>query len=156
MIPGYKVAPVVYAPRSERIIHHKKHSYDDKKNVIVVDDADEDRQEFINSFKDTVGLKNILRQLQLTGGSLPVGTAYNPDVDAVDVSGMPENINDLKAAADQGDQVIRDAVAKFNEMYGTSYTPEEFIKKSADGTLINEMVEKMNSDKTEKEVKTDE
>lgn len=141
MIPGYKEGKVTYAPRCENIIHHKKHSYDEKNRVIVIDDYDEDRQEFINSFKDTVGLKNIMKQLQLQGGVIPPSMAYNPEVDSVDLSGMPENINDLKEAADQGDQVIRDAVAEFNKLYGTNYTVEEFISKSADGSLLTEMTE---------------
>ena len=149
-IPGYKEAKVCYFPRSENIIHHKKHSYDDKKNVIVVDDADEDRQEFINSFKDTVGLKNILKQLQLQGGVLPPGMAYDPEKDSIDISGMPDNINDLKAAADEGDKIIRDAVKQFNDLYGTTYTVEEFLKKSSDGSLITEMTEKL---KAKEEVK---
>ena len=141
MIPGYKVAKVTYFPKSSNIVHHRKHSYDEKKNVIVVPDLDEDRQEFVNSFKDTVGLKNILKQLQLTGQGIPASMMYNENEDAVDLSGMPDNINDLKKAADEGDQVIRDAVAKFNEAYGTTYTVEEFIKKSADGSLMTEVTE---------------
>ena len=151
-IPGYKEAKVCYFPRSEKIIHHKKHSYDDKKNVIVVDDADEDRQEFINSFKDTVGLKNIMKQLALQGfdGYCPREYMYDQTNDAVDISGLPDNINDLKAAADEGDKIIHDAVKQFNDLYGTTYTVEEFLKKSSDGSLITEMTEKL---KAKEEVK---
>lgn len=151
MISGYKSGKVCYAPKSERIIHHKKHSYDEHGNVIVIDDVDEDRVEFVNSFKDTVGLKNILRQLQLTGQGVPASFMYNEEQDAVDISGMPDNINDLKAAADQGDQVIRDAVKQFNDAYGTSYTVEEFIKKSADGSLVSEVQILLNEKEKEKE-----
>lgn len=141
MIPGYKSGAVCYAPQSVRIIHHKKHSYDEHGKVIVVDDVDEDRVEFVNSFKDTVGLKNILRQLQLQGQAIPASFLYNEQQDAVDVSAIAgiDNINDLKAAADQGDQVIRDAVKQFNDAYGTNYSVEDFIKKSADGSLIIEV-----------------
>ena len=113
MIPGYKEGKVCYAPKSERIIKHRKHSYNEQGQVIVVDDVSEDRVEFVNSFKDTVGLKNILRQLQLTGQPIPASMMYNESEDAVDVADMPENINDLKKAADAGDQVIRDAVKQF-------------------------------------------
>lgn len=141
MIPGYKVSKSCFFPKSSNIVHHRKHSYDEKKNVIVVPDMDEDRQEFINSFKETVGLKNILKQLQLTGQGVPSSLMYNEEQDAVDLSGMPDNINDLKRAADEGDQVIRDAVSKFNELYGTTYSVEDFIKKSSDGSLMTEVTE---------------
>lgn len=151
MIPGFKSGEVCYAPKSKRIIHHKKHSYDEHGNVVVIDDVDEDRVEFVNSFKDTVGLKNILRQLQLTGQIIPASFMYNEEQDAIDVSGMPDNINDLKAAADQGDQVIRDAVKQFNDAYGTSYTVEEFIKKSADGSLVSEVTTLLNEKEKEKD-----
>lgn len=151
MIPGYKEAKPSFFPRSARIVHHKKHSYDEHGYVIVVDDSDEDRQEFVNSFKDSVGLKNILRQLALTGQGISPTMAYNPDVDAVDNSLMPETLADLQKAAENGDQVIRDAVKSFNETYGTSYTVEEFIKKSADGSLITDVSELLSKKDKEKD-----
>ena len=145
-IPGYKDAKTVYFPKSDRIVHHKQHAYDDHGKVIVVDIEDEDRQELINSYKDTVGLKNILRSLQLIGSPIPQSMMYS-EADAIDMPDMPDNIADLKKAADAGDQVIRDAVNEFNSKMKTNYSAEEFIKMMADGSLMT----KVQADIKEKE-----
>ena len=150
-IPGYVEAKEVYFPRSDRIIHHKQHAYNEKGRVIVVEIEDEDRQEYINSFKDTVGLANILKQLQLVGGQIPAAMMYS-EADAVEMVDMPDNIADLKQAADAGDQVIRDAVAEFNNKMGTSYTAEQFIKMMADGSLMTTV----QADLSKKEVSKEE
>lgn len=141
-IPGLLKAPkdIVHSPKCSNIVHHKQHAYNERGKVIVVDIADEDRQEYVNSFADQCGLKNVLAQLSKTGDVLAFrALAYDPDKEAGDETLMPEKINDIYEEGRKADSTIADAVANFNKSTGLNLTVEEFTAKVNDGTLMDYM-----------------
>lgn len=149
MIPGFlSPSPVCYMPKCSRIVHHKQHAYNERGQVIVVDLADEDRQEYVNSFKDDCGLKNVLAKLVKTGDVLGYKSmSYDSDKDAGDETIMPRFVNDVMSEGAKADKTIADAVAQFNKTTGLNMTLEEFTAKIQDGTLMDYVtaeVEKLN------------
>lgn len=142
VIPGYpKKVTISYMPKCSNIVHHKQHAYDEHGKVIVVDLPDEDRQEYINSFADQCGLKNVLAQLQKSGDVLAWRSmAYDDKTEAQDVSDIPTNVNEISDAAKNSDASISKALADFNQKTGLSLTLDEFTKAVQGGNLIDLIV----------------
>lgn len=138
-IIGYPYAKETYFPKSDRIVHHQQQQFGEKGEIILVDLPDEDRVERINSFKDEVGLKNILRNLiKLNDTEGLAALAYDEEKDAVDVSGIEaHNLSELGMVAEAASAAGAKALADFNKALGTNLTAEEFEKMVNEGTLMD-------------------
>lgn len=138
LIPGYPVSKETYFPKSERIIHHQTQAYDEKGNVILKDLPDEDRVAKVNSYKDEVGLRNILNQLLKAKDVQGIDAlAYDGEKDAVDVTGVQgaHNLAELSTIVDAANAASLKALSDLNKALGTNITPEQFNQMIEENTL---------------------
>lgn len=149
IIPGYPIAKKTFFPKSERIIHHQQQAYGEHGEIILTDLPDEDRVERVNSFKDEVGLKNILRQLIKSGDDHALAAlAYDEEKDAQDVTGLQaHNLGELGMMAEAANAASAKALADLNKALGTNLTAEEFEKMMQEGTL-SDYLKNLNQSKT--------
>ena len=139
-IIGYPVAKASFFPKSERIIHHTQHAFNEKGEVILIDLPDEDRVESVNSYKNEVGLKNILRQLVKAQDEQGLAAlAYDGEKDASDVTGVDgaHNLSELGMIVDAANAASQKALADLNKALGTNLTAEQLQKMMDEGTLAD-------------------
>lgn len=153
-IVGYPYAKTTYFPQSNRIVKHQQQQYGEHGEIILVDLPDEDRVERINSFKDEVGLKNILRNLLKVGDTAGLAAlSYDDEKDAVDVTGIEaHNLSELGMVAEAATAAGAKALADLNKALGTNLTAEEFEKMVNEGTLMDYLKNLQTPSETESEV----
>lgn len=124
-----------YAYTQERnIIQLQDFSFNpESRELEVVDTSKEDRDAYIQSFKDDCGVYNILAKYSLTGDSslLNRGGAFYADI-----SGMPTDELNPEAASALAAQQLK----ALNDKYGLSLTDKELA------SMTPELLEKLISD----------
>jgi hypothetical protein len=92
------------------------------KNKVLVEKIPIDQ--FVDSFKDEVGMTGLVNGLSngsILPGDLP---RYNPDGEVQDFTNAPENIHEAMAAVD----AASDTLAQANADTGKKYTFEQFLE----------------------------
>lgn len=155
IIPGYRSSNSLHVVDvGANIIQHYQHAYNEKGQVIVVPADKEDRQEYVNSFKETCGLKNVLKNILKQGNQEALAAmAYDPDVDAVDASGLSEihGINEADLIRASSDANFKAQLAAFNKALGINLTPEQFAKMLSEGSVETFIQESIKASETIKE-----
>lgn len=155
IIPGLRAAnDLHFMDVGENIIQHYQHAFDEKGQVKVIEADKEDRQEYINSFRETCGLKNVLKNILKQGNKEALAAmAYDPDVDAVDASGLSEihGINEAEIIRASSDANFKAQLAAFNKALGSSLTAEQFAKMLAEGSVETFIQESIKASQTIKE-----
>lgn len=118
------------------IIQNYDFAWDDKtRDFIVVASDKEDRQAYIDSFKDDCGVMNVLKKYALTGDTslLSQREAFYGDISDLPVDEL--NVN-------QASEQAAGSLDKINQLLGTNYTAEEFAALSQEelANLINSVI----------------
>lgn len=138
VIPGYRsTCPLHMVAAGDNIIQHYQHAYDESGRVKVIKADKEDSQEYINSFADTCGLKNVLRNILKQGNEEALAAMSYTDEDAYDASGLSEihGINEAELIRASSDANFKAQLAAFNKALGTSLTPDQFAKILSEGSI---------------------
>ena len=124
------------------IIQNYDFAWDDKtRDFIVVEGDKEDRQAYIDSFKDDCGVYNVLKKYSLTGDASLLNQR----------EGFYGDISDLPVDELNVSQVTQDAASsldRLNQILGTSYSAEEFAALTQDqlAELINKAIPREKKD----------
>lgn len=118
------------------IIQNYDFAWDDTtRDFKVVATDKEDRQAYIDSFKDDCGVMNVLKKYALTGDTtlLSQREAFYGDI-----SDLP--VDELNVG--QASEVASSSLDKLNKLLGTEYTAEQFAALSQDelAALINSAI----------------
>lgn len=131
------------------IIQNYEFSWDnDLRDFIVVEGTKEDRQAYIDSFKDDCGVYNVLKKYALTGDSSLLQRA---DSFYADISDLP--VDQLNPA--QVSEKAQDSIVKLNQLLGKELTADELAKMTNDqlAALVKEAVESKTKVEEKVEVK---
>lgn len=121
---------------STNFIKHYDFSHDpDTHELIVVEGKTEDRDAYIQTFKDEVGVYNILAKFSLTGDA---SLLNQREAIYADISGLPKD----ELGTGVAESLAADKLAQLNAALGTSLTADDLLGMSSEAIdkLINGVV----------------
>lgn len=112
----------------ERITKIGEGEDDYKKDTVVVEYSRVNRRDYINSFRNDVGILNILRKCALAGEDALDGR-FRSKQGYVDMSEMPESFDEAVAAIDAGNKAWKDISP---DLKGRATSIEQFVELMSD------------------------
>ena len=130
--------PVIKQKAGSKIIEHYKLAYDENHKIVRKLVDREDRYAYVQSFKDSTGVYNVLRILESKGGDISILDAKNGKGFYADISNVPEDPHSVHEMAEKSKTIVDE----YNKILGTSYTAEGLLAALADGTIAKLIIDK--------------
>lgn len=125
------------------IVDVYKWTYDENHKIVKKLVDKKDIFKYIQSFKDSTGVYNVLRLLQARGESLERLDASKGSGFYGDISEMPEDPHAIHQLGEDSKAILK----QYNDALGTEYSIDGFLKALADGTLSKLIAENTTSPK---------
>ena len=113
------------------IVDVYKWCYDENHKIVKKLVDKKDIYKYIQSFKDSTGVYNVLRLLQARGESLERLDASKGAGFYGDISEMPEDPHAVHQLGEDSKVILK----QYNDALGTEYSIDGFMKALADGTI---------------------
>lgn len=142
VIPGEKY------PSRNIVVDYDFRVNDETRELEVVEIGKTDITALIQSHADEVGVYNQIRKFMKVGIDITSPDASNPcmykPTQAVDISMIPDDVNELFAIADSKNAIVE----KLNAVLGTTYSAEQFLNLGQDKikSLLEEKTKKVESE----------
>lgn len=120
------------------IVDVYKWCYDENHKIVKKLVEKKDIFKYIQSFKDSTGVYNVLRLLQARGESLERLDASKGQGFYGDISEMPEDPHAIHQLGEDSKAILK----QYNDALGTEYSIDGFMKALADGTISKLISEK--------------